>query len=53
MSHDTHESHGSDMKAGFLGLVIGAVCIFVILFSIVKITHAHYVHEAAATTQQG
>jgi uncharacterized protein (DUF983 family) len=52
-SHGAHESHAGDMKAGFLGLIIGTICIFVILFSIVKITHAHYVHEAAAASQQG
>lgn len=53
MSHDAQASRSSDMKAGFLGLVIGGICIFVILFAIVKITHAHYTHDAPAATQQG
>ena len=48
---NTHDSHAVDMKAGFLGLVIGAACIFAILFSIVKITHNHYAHEQPAATQ--
>ncbi len=47
----THDSHAGDMKAGFLGLIIGAVCIFAILFSIVKLTSAHYAHERPAATQ--
>ena len=50
-SHDAHESHASDMKAGFLGLIIGAICVFVILFSIVKITNHHYASEKPAATQ--
>ncbi|HEU4990572.1 MAG: hypothetical protein KGL93_08350 [Gemmatimonadota bacterium] len=48
---DSHDSHAGDMKAGFLGLVIGAVVIFAILFSIVKITHAHYANEKPAAAQ--
>lgn len=48
---DSHDSHAGDMKAGFLGLVIGAACIFAILFSIVKLTNAHYAHEQPAATQ--
>lgn len=50
--HDSQESRASDMKAGFLGLVIGAICVFVILFSIVKITQHHYANEKPAATQQ-
>jgi len=52
-SPDAHESRSSDMKAGFLGLIIGAVVIFAILFSIVKITHNHYANEKPAAAQQG
>jgi len=51
-SHDAHETHASDMKAGFLGLIIGAICVFVILFSIVKITHNHYANEKPAAAQK-
>ncbi|HEY5219567.1 MAG TPA: hypothetical protein VIJ16_07150 [Gemmatimonadaceae bacterium] len=51
-SHDTHQPNASDMKAGFLGLIIGAIVIFAILFSIVRITNHHYNSEkpAAAAT---
>lgn len=44
-----HESRTTDLKAGFLGLIIGGIIVAIILLSIVKITHNHYVHEAAAT----
>jgi uncharacterized protein (DUF983 family) len=50
-SHDAHESHAGDMKAGFLGLIIGAICIFAILFSIVKITQHHYASETPPAAQ--
>jgi uncharacterized protein (DUF983 family) len=52
-THDSHAAHASDMKAGFLGLIIGAICVFVILFSIVKITNAHFAHEQPAAAQSG
>ena len=50
-THDDHASHAGDMKAGFLGLIIGAICIFAILFSIVKMTNAHFAKEQPAATQ--
>ena len=53
VGHDTHDAHGSDMKAGFLGLIIGAAVLFVILFSIVKISHNHYAHETPSAQQSG
>ena len=53
MSHDDQASRSSDMKAGFLGLIIGGICIFVILFAVVKITHNHYVNETPAASQPG
>ena len=50
-AHDDHSpSHGSDTKAAFLGLVIGAIVIFAILRTVVALTHAHYVHEQPAAT---
>lgn len=51
-SHDARDEHSGDMKAGFLGLIIGAICVFVILFSIVKITHHHFASEKPAAAQQ-
>ena len=42
-----------DKPAGYLGLIIGAVVLFVVLFGIVKMTNARYANEhgtkAAAT----
>ena len=35
------EPHPGDMRGGFLGLIIGAICVFIILYAIVRITHAH------------
>jgi hypothetical protein len=45
--HDSH-AHGSDMKAAFLGLIIGAIVLFGILRTIVALTNAHYAHEKPA-----
>ncbi|HKV49967.1 MAG TPA: hypothetical protein VJO52_02105 [Gemmatimonadaceae bacterium] len=42
-----------DKKAGFTGLIVGAIVIFCIMFSIVLLTNRHYEGKepaAAATT---
>ena len=39
-------SQQTDKSAGFTGLILGAIAIFVILFAIVKLTNAHYAKEA-------
>jgi hypothetical protein len=45
----THgDRHTSDMGGAFMGLVIGAVALFAVLFTIVKLTNAHYAKEHAA-----
>lgn len=45
---------GPDTTAAFRGLIIGAIVLFAILFTIVKVTHAHYEHaEPAAPATQG
>lgn len=52
--HDHHTpAQGSDAKAAFLGLIIGAVVLFAVLRTIVYLTNAHYAHEqpAAAATK--
>lgn len=51
-AHD-HPSHGSDTKAAFLGLIIGAIVLFAIVRTIVAMTNAKYAHEqpAAAATK--
>lgn len=46
--HHEHHEHGSDTKAAFLGLVLGAVAIFVILSTIVYLTSQRYAHEQPA-----
>ena len=42
-----HVAHSSDMGAAFLGLVIGAIAIFLLLGSIVMLTNRHYAGEKA------
>jgi hypothetical protein len=41
--------HPGDKSAGFTGLILGGITIFVILFSIVRLTNAKYNHERAET----
>ncbi len=36
------------MKAAFMGLIIGAIVLFTILTTIVKLTNAHYSSEQPA-----
>jgi hypothetical protein len=49
-NHDATAHHGSDRKAAFLGLIIGAIILFAILRTVVAMTNAHYNHEKAAAT---
>ena len=37
----------TDKSAGFTGLILGAIAIFVLIFGIVRITNAHYNSEQA------
>jgi uncharacterized membrane protein YdjX (TVP38/TMEM64 family) len=49
--HDTHtQSHtgGSDTKAAFLGLILGAIVLFGIVRTIVWLTNAKYANEKPA-----
>lgn len=41
-----------DKPAGYLGLIIGAVVVFVILFGIVKMTNSMYAHEGPHAAEQ-
>jgi hypothetical protein len=52
MSTHQHEApnFGSDAKAAFLGLIIGAIVLFGILRTIVGVTNAHYNSEKPAAT---
>ncbi|MEP6492688.1 MAG: hypothetical protein ABJF01_08425 [bacterium] len=50
MAHDQHTTpaQGTDAKAAFLGLIIGAIVLFGIMRTIVSLTNAKYAHEKAA-----
>jgi hypothetical protein len=37
----------TDKSAGFTGLILGAIAIFVLMFGIVRLTNAHYSGEKA------
>ena len=40
----------TDKSAGFTGLILGAIAIFVIVFGIVRLTNASYGKEEAGKT---
>jgi uncharacterized membrane protein YdjX (TVP38/TMEM64 family) len=45
-SHDNHShTFGTDTRAAFLGLFIGAIVLFGIVRVIVSLTNAKYAHE--------
>ena len=49
MAHDHHDhSHGSDTKAAFIGLIVGAIVLFGIIRTIVYLTNAKYAGERPA-----
>jgi hypothetical protein len=48
MSDDVFPPTGPDAAPAFVGLILGAIALFVILFSIVKITSGHYDRQEAA-----
>ena len=50
--HTTPVAHGSDMGAAFAGLVIGAIALFLILGTIVKLTNRHYESEKPAAAAE-
>ena len=50
--HTSHVAHGSDMRAAFAGLVIGAIALLLILGSIVKLTNMHYASEKPAAAAE-
>jgi hypothetical protein len=39
--------HPGDKSAGFIGLILGAIAIFVLVFAIVTLTNAKYAGEKA------
>ena len=46
MAHD-HSSHDSDLGAAYKGLILGALFIGAILYSIVLLTNKHFAGEKA------
>ena len=52
MSAHPHEAPttGPDTKAAFIGLIVGAIVLFVIMLTIVRLTNAHYNGEKPAAT---
>ncbi len=40
-----------DMRAGFIGLVVGAVFLLVFLTTVVHFTHRHYANEKPAAAE--
>jgi hypothetical protein len=50
-AHDHHHHpHGTDMKAAFMGLIVGVIILFAIVRTIVALTNARYAHEQPAAT---
>jgi hypothetical protein len=47
-THHTTPTRATDMKAGFLGLIIGGLCLFAILYGIVRLTNHHFNTERPA-----
>ena len=41
----SHSAPPSDRKAAYTGLIVGAIAIFIILFSVVKLTNARFAGE--------
>ena len=42
------DSHSSDMKAAYRGLILGAIALLVLVVTIVKLTNAKYAGEKPA-----
>ena len=45
-AHTPHR--GTDARAAFLGLIIGAIALFGIVYTIVRLTNAKYANETHA-----
>ena len=55
-AHDHHHARPNDRRAAFTGLILGALFVGGVLFSVVKLTQASFAnekggHEAAAETK--
>ncbi|MGH7654057.1 MAG: hypothetical protein ACREN6_05275 [Gemmatimonadaceae bacterium] len=45
-----HQTHESDRSAAYRGLILGAIALGILIFSIVRLTHAHYAGAEAGKT---
>ena len=45
-----HHDHKGDARAAFMGLIIGAIVLLGIMYTIVRLTNAKYASHAEATT---
>ena len=47
-----HNDHKADARAAFMGLILGAIALFAIMYTIVRLTNAKYArHSEAAAVQ--
>ena len=51
-AHPSHVSHGTDMRAAYLGLVAGAIAVLIIVGTIVTLTNRHFAGERPAAAGQ-
>lgn len=49
---EEYPPQGADTSPAVVGLILAVIAIFVILFSIVRLTNSHYAHGEAATAPQ-
>jgi hypothetical protein len=47
-----HHDHKADARAAFLGLIIGAIVLFGIMYTIVRLTNAKYAGHSEAPAAQ-
>ena len=43
-----HHDHKADARAAFMGLILGAIVLFGIMYTIVRLTNAKYASHAEA-----
>lgn len=46
--HGSHHNHGTDLGAGVIGFVLGAIALGILVVSVSKLTTAKYSHEKPA-----
>ena len=53
MAHDNHDAptFGSDTRAAFTGLILGAIALLILVTTIVKLTNGKYAGEKPAAAE--